>query len=597
MAGLSSHPGSSGDPPTPHVLRELAFLADGERGAVIGPSGAVEWLCFPGWADPSVFSSLVGGHGWFSVRPAGRFVWGGHYEEGSLVWRSHWVLAGGAMVECREALALPARPGRAVLLRRIEVLTGDSAVEMVLDPRPCYGTAGVRTWHHHDGAFTASAQGVHFRLTGAGRADDRPDGHGGRKLVATMSLSEGEHHDLVLELSDAPFGDDHPDPDHAWEQTRSRWARDVPEVEVAVGRRDARHALTVLHGLTAASGAMVAAATTSLPERADTGRNYDYRYAWIRDMALSGQAVAVAAPGAAVLDRWVAFVIDRVLEDGAGISPAYTAMGDPIPRPSKLGLVGYPGGTDVIGNPVRDQFQLDVLGEVLLMLAAVARLGRLDSEGWRAATAAAEAIGARWHEPDSGFWELGPRWWAESRLTCVAGLRAMSAAGAPSSLVGTWQSLADAILAETTVKCTHESGRLQRAPDDTRVDAALLLPLLRGALPPADPRVSATVAAVRDELSVDGYVYRYRADERPLGEAEGAFLLCGFVMSLAELLEGNVVASARWFERTRSGCGPPGLFSEEFDVDQRQLRGNLPQAFVHAALLEAAAAQPDEPAK
>jgi GH15 family glucan-1,4-alpha-glucosidase len=160
--------------------------------------------------------------------------------------------------------------------------------------------------------------------------------------------------------------------------------------------------------------------------------------------------------------------------------------------------------------------------------------------------------------------------------------------------VGRWQSLADTNVARTTASCTHPSGRLQRAPDDERVDVALLLPLIRGALAPDDRRVTATIAAVREELSVDGYVYRYRVDERPLGEAEGAFLLCGFVMALAELTEGHTVASARWFERTRSGCGPPGLLSEEFDVDQRQLRGNLPQAFVHAALLEAAASQTAE---
>jgi GH15 family glucan-1,4-alpha-glucosidase len=409
-----------------------------------------------------------------------------------------------------------------------------------------------------------------------------------------VSLDEGEHHDLVLELATAPFDDDPADPDRSWESTRSRWRQEIPDVKVSAGRRDALHACAVLHGLTASSGAMVAAATTSLPERADAGRNYDYRYAWIRDMALAGQAIATAAPDDAIFDRWVGFVRDRVLEDGARLSPAYTTRGGQIPRESRLDLAGYPGGTDVVGNKVRDQFQLDALGEVLLLLAAAARVDRLDAEGWRAAIAAADAIGARWDEPDSGFWELDPKWWAQSRLSCAAGLRAMSAVGAPESLVGRWQSLADTIVARTTASCTHPSGRLQRAPDDERVDVALLLPLIRGALAPDDRRVTATIAAVREELSVDGYVYRYRVDERPLGEAEGAFLLCGFVMALAELTEGHTVASARWFERTRSGCGPPGLLSEEFDVDQRQLRGNLPQAFVHAALLEAAASQTAE---
>ena len=98
-----------------------------------------------------------------------------------------------------------------------------------------------------------------------------------------------------------------------------------------------------------------------------------------------------------------------------------------------------------------------------------------------------------------------------------------------------------------------------------------------------------------DELADDGYAYRYKVDERPLGEAEGAFLVCGFIVSRAYLEQGNAIESARWFERTRSACGPPGLFTEEFDVAQRQLRGNLPQAFVHAWLLECAALQQTPP--
>ncbi|MDE3085672.1 MAG: glycoside hydrolase family 15 protein [Acidobacteriota bacterium] len=588
--------GATSGAPTPHVLRELSFIADGERGAVLGPSGAVEWLCFPGWADPSVFSTLVGGDGCFEVRPAGRYVWGGHYEEGTLIWRDRWVTSDGSVIECREALALPSSPTRAVLLRRVEVLAGKATVEVTLNPRPGYGKAPMRGWKlHQGGATTASAEGIHVRFSGIRRPGEVPDGHAGRMLVASLELAEGEIHDVVLELATEPFGDDLLDPGRAWEATESQWRTKVPPVDVEAGRRDALHAVAVLQGLTTASGAMMAAATTSLPERADAGRNYDYRYAWVRDMALAGQALAAASPQAEVLDRWVAFLCDRVLEDGPTLSPAYRADGSAVPPERRLQLPGYPGGTDVVGNRVRDQFQLDGLGEVLSLLAAAARLDRLDGRGWEAAGVAADAIGERWQEPDSGFWELEPIWWAQSRLSCVAGLRAMADAGARGESAARWSAQADTLLAETSRRCAHPTGRFQRAPDDERVDASLLLPLVRGALPADDPRVEATLAAVRADLSVDGYVYRYQADGRPLGEAEGAFLLCGFLVSMAELSQGNTVASARWFERTRSACGPPGLFSEEFDVGQRQLRGNLPQAFVHAALLEAAVAQRAEP--
>src|SRR5207237_10475289 len=138
-------------------------------------------------------------------------------------------------------------------------------------------------------------------------------------------------------------------------------------------------------------------------------------------------------------------------------------------------------------------------------------------------------------------------------------------------------------------RSAHPSGRRQRTPDDERVHIALALPAIRDATPRAEPRTIAPLRAVEHELTEDGYAYRYRPAERGLGEAEGAFLLCGFVISLAYAQQGDHVKAARWFERNRAACGPPGLLSEEFDVLQRQLRGNLPQAFVHALLLECAA--------
>lgn len=583
-------------PDTPHVLRELSFVADGERGAILGPSGAVEWLCFPRWEDGAIFSSLVGGPGRYEVRPTERFVWGGHYEESTLIWRDRWVTGDGAVTECRSALALPGDPERAVLLRRVEALVGGCRVEVNVAPRPDYGRVPVRAWHRRTGgSFTASAGGVSMRMTGLEHARTAPDGHGGRMLHAELALAEGQCHDLVLELSPAPVDGDPPDPGAEWDRTAAQWKRRLPRLRPGGARRDAAHACAVLHGLTSSTGAMMAAATTSLPERADTGRDYDYRYAWIRDTAIAGQAMAVAAPEAEVLDAWTRFLVERVLADGPELAPAYTSAGRQVPAPQSFGLPGYPGGHDVAGNQIRDQFQLDALGEALLLFAAMGRQDRLDAEGWRAAEVAGDAIAARWRDPDNGFWELDRRWWTESRLACVAGLKAMAGVDGPGPLVRRWTSLADGLLAEVSRRCLHGDGRFQRADDDGRVDAAILVPMVRGALAPDDPRVCRTLAAVKRDLTEDGYVYRYRPDERPLGEAEGAFLFCGFLLSLAETAQGDHTAAARWFERTRASCGPPGLFSEEFDVGERQLRGNLPQAFVHALLLETAARQQESP--
>ena len=247
-----------------------------------------------------------------------------------------------------------------------------------------------------------------------------------------------------------------------------------------------------------------------------------------------------------------------------------------------------------MGNRVAGQFQLDAFGEALLLFASAAGHEHLDAEGWHAAELAARAIEERWHEDDAGIWELSPAPWTHSRLICAAGLRAIAGHAAGEEQAARWLSLADTLVAAAASTSVHPSGRWQRAPADPRVDAALLTVAIRGAVPADDPRSVATLRAVEEELTDDFYCYRYRPDERPLGQAEGAFLLCGYFMALSQLQQGDRVSAARWLERNRAACGPPALFSEEYDVAQRQLRGNIPQAFVHALLLETATALGEE---
>lgn len=576
----------------PHVLREYALLADGERGALVGPHGDFAWMCAPGWSSDAVFSALIGGHGVYSVTPAGRFVWGGYYEEGCLIWRSRWITETG-VIECREALAFPGEPDRAVVLRRVIAVDGDARVRVLLDPRAGFGQHAARSLDLDSGLWTGRAGSLNLRWSGGAQARPGAHGHGAHALAVELALKAGTSHDFVLELAAGALPGEPPDPDRAWDATEHAWQEAVPGLAGTVAPRDARHSYAVLRGLTSAGGGMVAAATTSLPERAEAGRNYDYRYVWIRDQCYTGQAIAAAGPHP-LLDDAVRFVTERLLADGPDLKPAYTADGGPVPDQRRLSLPGYPGGYDLVGNWVNKQFQLDAFGEALLLFAAAARCGRLDSAGWRAAETAADAIARRWREPDAGIWEIDNQAWTHSRLACVAGLRAAAAAGFPVARASDWSGLADAILASTAATSLypgslHPGGRWQRSPGDAGLDAALLLPAVRGAVPARDPRTLATLRAYRDELTQDGYAYRFRHDERPLPEAEGAFLFCGFVLSLALHQQGQEVAAFRWFERNRAACGPPGLYSEEFDVLERQLRGNLPQAFVHALLVECAA--------
>ncbi|WP_323097439.1 glycoside hydrolase family 15 protein [Intrasporangium sp. YIM S08009] len=571
-----------------HVLREYSFVADGHRGALIGPRGDVVWMCVPRWDSPATFASLVGGRGGYTVTPVEPYVWGGTYEPGSLVWRSHWV-TNDTTVECREALAAPADPHRAVLLRRIEMPDSDGArVAVSLDLRGDFGSTPADARRDDAGRWVLDCGDLRARWSGLPEASRGDDG----VLRAELYLAAGEHRDLVLEVSDRPLGPPVEAPD-AWRATERWWSEQVPAFEDVVGRRDARMAYAVLRGLTTSGGGMVAAPTLGLPERAEAGRNFDYRYVWLRDQAYAGLAVSVHEP-LPLLPELVDVTTARILEHGHDLAPAYSVTGALPPEESTLDLPAYPGGADVVGNWVRGQFQLDTPGELLQLYASAARHDLLTAEDATAAETLVDVIAARWTQPDAGIWELDPDWWTHSRLACVGGLRRIAQHG-PGALSDRADSLADAVLAETSRRCLSPGGAWLRRPGRPELDASLLLPGVRGALAPTDPRSLATIAAVEKDLSADGYLYRNRPDDRPLGEAEGAFLLCGFAMCLAHWGAGHEVEAFRWFERQRAAAGPAGLFAEEFDVEQHQLRGNLPQGFVHALLLECAQRLGGEP--
>ena len=308
-------------------------------------------------------------------------------------------------------------------------------------------------------AWTARSGPLYLRWSGS--SDARQDDGGALEFV--LELAPGERHDLVLEISDQAL-DDPVDASRAWKATEAAWSAAVPRLGASLAPRESRHSYAVLTGLTSAGGGMVAAATTSLPERARAGRNYDYRYVWVRDQCYTGQAVAADGPHQ-LMDDAVAFVAARLLADGPQLKPAYTITGGPVPDEQSLsGLAGYPGAAVKIGNWVNQQFQLDALGEALMLFAAAAGHDHLDSGHWKAAEVAAAAIESRWGDPDAGIWELDNQHWTHSRLMCVAGLRAIPAAGAPARQARRWEALACTILADVTADGLHTSGRWQRAP-------------------------------------------------------------------------------------------------------------------------------------
>jgi hypothetical protein len=584
--GSAHHPQI--DVVAPHALRDYALLADGVRGALVGPRGDIGWLCAPRWDSGSVFSTLIGGRGAYGVTPRVPYVWGGSYEPGTLIWRSRWVTHDG-VVECREALAYPGEAQRVVLLRRVIGAGCRARLDVRLRPRADYDSAPVRRWSCSDGVWTGSTGGLRLRWSGAARATPV----GGGTLAMDLDVEQGQQHDLVLEIATGELPDRLPSPEALWQATTAAWEDAVPPLEHVRTPLEARHSYAVLRGLTGPGGT-VAAVTTSLPEASGDERNYDYRYVWLRDQCFVGQAAARCGTDQ-LLDVSVDVVASRLLELGDRLMPACTVSGDPVPPPRHLDLPGYPGGQNIVGNEVRDQFQLDVYGETLLLFAAAARRDRMDGAAWQAVEAAVAAVRRRWREPDAGIWEIVPRPWAHSRLIVAAGLRAVAGAAPERGTSGAeWVALADEIVADTARTSLHPHGHWQRAPDDPNLDAALLFAGIRGAVPPDDPRTAATLAAYLRELAPGGYAYRFRHDDRPLHEAEGAFLLCGFAVALALKRQGRDADAVGWFERTRAACGPPRLFSEEYDAQQHQMRGNLPQSFVHALMIESSAALVEE---
>jgi GH15 family glucan-1,4-alpha-glucosidase len=569
----------------PVVLRDYSFLADGERGVIVGPHGELVWMCFPRWHDPALFSALIGGDGSYSVTPVETHVWGGYYEPASLIWRSRWITHRAA-IECREALVLPSSPTRAVVLRRIVACQGTARVRCTLRTMAEFGSEPPLAIRRDGGTWVVEHEHVQLRWDGAAEAHRRRGKSGGLELEITVE--EGAYHDLVLVIDRRGESGDMPDAEQAWASTESTWRSRIPRLESSAAPNDSRLACAVLFGLTSSAGGMVAAATTSLPERARRDSSYDYRYAWIRDQCYAGHA-ALAAGVTEVADSAVRFVSERVLADGPHLKPAYTVTGGRVPNQRRVPLPGYPGGTDIIGNHVNRQFQLDAVGEVIQLLATAAGQDRLDVDGWRALETAVGVVEQRWTDSDAGIWELEPRHWTHSRLSCVAGLRAAARVAPGSGRTGAdWTTLADHILAVTGSTAVGDDGAWRRAEDDSRTDASLLMATVRGAVPADDPRSVASLQRIYADLVVDGYVYRFRHGAGALGDVEGAFLLCGFMMSMRHHADGNRLEAMRWFERTRAACGPSGLFSEEYDIRQRQMRGNLPQAFVHALFLETA---------
>ena len=229
----------------PHVLRDYALIADGERGGLIGPRGGIVWMCAPRRHSDAVFASLIGGVGIYAVTPVSSFVWGGYYEEGSLIWRSRRIIPE-STIECREALAFPGATDRVVVLRQLIARETAAKVEVILDPRAGFGQYGLRSVSRQDeGHWTGRTGELYLRWSGAvAQAKVRRTGRT-CQLEMSLTVPPGESRDLVLEISPRPFQDGPPDATRLWRATRAEWDHAGPPLDSVIAARDARQAQVV----------------------------------------------------------------------------------------------------------------------------------------------------------------------------------------------------------------------------------------------------------------------------------------------------------------------------------------------------------------
>ena len=612
-----AHPGADGrllHSPFPPV-DDYAFLSDREVNALVARSGNLEWMCLPRPDGPSVFGSMLDrSAGGFRLGPDDVMVPAGRrYLPGTMVLETTWRSSAGWVI-VRDALLIGPwhsaarregyrrRPGEheaeQCLLRTIRCVNGTVELAMSCEPVFDYGRTEARWEYVGNGCESAVASGPAgaptLHLTTSFRL-----GLEGRGAYASGRLREGNAAFVALSWGDevAPPATWDEAADRMW-QTGDYWRQWLqhgqfpdhpwkPYLE--------RSALT-LKGLTyAPTGALLAAATTSLPETPGGERNWDYRFSWVRDatFALWG-LYALGFDHEA--NSFFHFIADAVTEDD-GLQPMYGVAAERELEEAVLDhLTGYRGARPVrTGNAACRQDQHDVWGSLLdsVYLHAKSR-DHLPEHVWPLLKRAVESAVDHWREPDHGIWEIrgAPQHFTSSKLMCwVAcdrGARLARLHDEP-DLAERWQRAAEEIHADICEHGVDARGVfVQRYGSDALDASLLLLPLVRF-LPPDDRRIRATVVAIADELTQDGLVLRYRVgdiDEEPSGE-EGTFAICSFwlVSALAEIGEGE--RACLLCERLLSLASPLGLYAEELDPTTSRHLGNFPQAFTHLALINA----------
>lgn len=581
-------------------IERLTMMASPRSVALVTPDATVTWFCHPEPDSAAVFAHLLGGMdaGHFSITPQRPGLpLSQRYVDGTMTVETRW-----AKLQVTDYLPHDVDPDRTDLTR---VITGTAPAEISFAPRPEFGqvpvsiqveTDGLRVWGTND-PVVLRAPGVQWQIHSDGAHDT---------ATAVVDPSDGP---IVLELR---CGTNDLTPAATGEDERRRiaelywkeWAAtlDLPALKPDLMKRSALTLRGLVH---APSGSILAAATTSLPEDIGGVRNWDYRYCWLRDAALTASAlVSLGSLGEA--EQYLEWV-HRVLETLPGperLHPLYTIYGETLPPEAVIDqLPGYAGSRPVrVGNAANMQVQLDVFGPIVDLITSLAHAREkqgttdprkvLPDADWELVHAMVSAVQRRWTEPDHGIWEIrgNPRHHVYSKVMGWLTIdRALTLAEKFDRPVDSdWAPLRETIAAEVKAKGWNDEVQSYTAAyDGTDLDAATLHIGLSGLIDPSDPRFAATVVATEAELRSGSTVYRYHHDDGLPG-GEGGFHLCAAWLVEAYLLIGKRSDAEALFAQLVDVAGPTGLLSEEYDPVAERSLGNHPQAYSHLGLLRCA---------
>jgi GH15 family glucan-1,4-alpha-glucosidase len=579
----------------PLRIENYALIGDCHTAALVGNDGSIDWLCFPRFDSGACFAALLGGpeHGRWLLAPAGKIKSVQRsYLNDSLILQTDFHTSRGSV---RVIDFMPASDERWDLVRIVQGLSGKVRLRMELAVRFDYGS--IVPWVRRSGELLLITAGPDTLELAASVPVEGEN----MKTVAEFSVGKGQQESFVLNYRPSHFATRPAiKARKSLKETAARWHRWSARCRYRGRWSDAvMRSLITLKALTYnPTGGMVAAATTSLPERAGSVRNWDYRYCWLRDSTFTLNALLLAGytEEAAAWREWLLRAIAGSPDD---LQIVYGVSGarrlDEIELPW---LPGYEGSKPVrVGNAASRQFQLDVYGEVMdsLHLARAADI-EPHPEAWNVQLALLKFLESHWERPDEGLWEVRgpPQHFTHSKIMAwVAFDRAVKDAEKEGldGPIEKWRQLRDTIHAQVCDKGFDAVNNcFVQSYETTFLDASLLMIPQVGFLPADDPRVLGTIAAIERHLLVDGLVLRYstasQVDALPVGE--GAFLACSFWLADSYVLTGRRGEARALFERLLALGNDVGLFAEEYDPRAKRMLGNFPQALTHMALINTA---------